>query len=260
MKPDIRQAVARFYDFQPSPFADQDIPFYLSQLPKSNCRVLELGCGTGRVLIPLAGACEYIQGVDISASMIAICQEKLAQQDIPAQRARAEVGDMTRLDLKRTFDLIIAPFRAFQNLETDEELEGFFQTVRQHLSDDGRCILNVFRPFADEPTLRKVWAERTADQQRWEHPLGKGRLIGYDRIAGVHPQKLVVYPVLSYRYYEGEDLKDEADTHIAMRCYYPDEFEDLIAAHGFQVHRKWGGYSGEGYGEGTELVIQFALA
>ena len=42
-----------------------------------------------------------------------------------------------------------------------------------------------------------------------------------------------------------------------MRCYYPDEFEQLITGHGFEIVHRWGGYAGEIYGEGPELVIEF---
>lgn len=43
-----------------------------------------------------------------------------------------------------------------------------------------------------------------------------------------------------------------------MRAYYPAEFEDVISGHGFRVLNKWGGYSGETYGDGPELVVQFS--
>jgi hypothetical protein len=52
---------------------------------------------------------------------------------------------------------------------------------------------------------------------------------------------------------------NEALLKIAMRCYYPDQFEKLIADHGFQIMCRWGGYQGEAYGQGPELVIQFKL-
>jgi SAM-dependent methyltransferase len=254
---DIREAAAKFYDLQPSPFNGQDISLYISLIPTSQSQVLELGCGTGRVLVPLARHCAYIHGVDISESMLAICRHKLAHHGIPPAQAQVELADICRLDLGRAFDVVIAPFRVFQNLETDEQVEGFFQTLHTHLRPGGSGILNVFRPRAGEATVRQMWAEMRADKPCWEQPLGAGRLVGYERIAHVHGSKLICYPVLSYRYYEGDALKEEAALTIAMRCYYPDEFERLIVAHGFQVLNKWGGYHGEAYGEGPELVIQF---
>ena len=53
-------------------------------------------------------------------------------------------------------------------------------------------------------------------------------------------------------------LQKEAILKLVMRCYYPDEFEKLIVTHGFDNINRWGGYRREPYGEGSELVIQFA--
>lgn len=102
---DIRRATARLYDEQPSPYEGHDISFYANLLPHPNCRVLELGCGTGRVLLPLSAYCAYIHGVDISESMLEVCQEKLRQQRIPPERAFIQPGDITDLDLHTRFDL-----------------------------------------------------------------------------------------------------------------------------------------------------------
>jgi hypothetical protein len=70
--------------------------------------------------------------------------------------------------------------------------------------------------------------------------------------------KLVLYPELIYRRYQGKKLVDEAVLKIAMRCYYPEEFVQLIVRYGFRVLNRWGGYAGEPYGKGPELVVQFA--
>jgi hypothetical protein len=71
-------------------------------------------------------------------------------------------------------------------------------------------------------------------------------------------KKLILYPEAIYRSYKGETLKHEIVLKIVMRCFYPDHFERLIMDHGFTIIDRWGGYSGESYGEGPELVIQFS--
>jgi hypothetical protein len=50
---------------------------------------------------------------------------------------------------------------------------------------------------------------------------------------------------------------DEAVLKIAMRCYYPADLVGLVQSAGFVVRQKWGGYAGEPYGLGTELVVAF---
>lgn len=259
MPADHRAATARYYDQQSLDYINQDIAFYQARLPGAQARVLELGCGTGRVLVPLAAHCACLHGVDHSDAMLAVCREKLAAAGDLAARVRLTTGDITRLDLGEQFDLITAPFRVFQNLETDAQVAGFFDTVRRHLALGGRAILNVFNPFKPAEALRAHWLARSGEQQGWEKAYGRGRLVHYERIAGVHPERLIVYPVLIYRYYEGDRLVDEAALEIAMRAYYPAEFTALIEAHGFRVLDRWGGYAGEAYGAGPELVVEFGI-
>ena len=50
---------------------------------------------------------------------------------------------------------------------------------------------------------------------------------------------------------------DETVLKVAMRCYYPEEFVQLVVGHGFRVLKRWGGYAGELSGKGSELVVQF---
>jgi len=254
MKTDIRTEVARYYDKNPD--FPKDIPFYQSLIPSPRISILELGCGTGRVTLSLVPYCQYIQGVDISPAMISICREKLVKAGIPRTKAEVVEGDITNFDLNKTFDIIIAPFRVLQNLETDQDVDGLFACVRKHLSKKGTCILNVFRPYLEPKEMQKQWATKE-EKRSWEVPIESGRLVCYDRRARIDRAKLILYPELIYRRYEGEALVEESVLKIIMRCYYPDTYEKLIVDHGYTILNRWGGYEGEAYGQGPELVIQF---
>jgi SAM-dependent methyltransferase len=254
MTTDSRANAARYYDMNPHIL--QDIPFYREWIPAPDAHVLELGCGTGRTLVPLASSCAYIHGIDLSDAMLARCQRKLQTAGIPASKAHVEHGDITNFALGRTFDLIIAPYHVVQILETDRQVSGLFQCVRQHLRLTGTCILNVFRPFESSEVLRRTWCT-FGEHFAWETHHAGARVTCHERRARVAPDKLVLYPELIYRQYDGEVLTNETVLPIAMRCYYPEEFMRLIGAHGFRSVAQWGGYTGEPYGEGPELVIQF---
>ena len=254
MKVDIRAEAAKYYDSNPS--IPNDIPFYQSLIPSPDVSILELGCGTGRVTLPLIPYCRYVQGIDISAAMISICRGKLLRAGIPPTKAQVEEGGIADFDFGQTFDLVIAPFRVLQNLETDVEVDGLFNCIHKHLAPNGTCTLNVFRPYLEPEALRRKWST-TGERMDWEVPVEGGRLVCYDRRGNMDVEKLILYPELIYRRYEGETLAEESILKIAMRCYYPDAFERLIVGHRFAVLNRWGGYAGEVYGQGPELVIQF---
>ena len=71
----------------------------------------------------------------------------------------------------------------------------------------------------------------------------------------VDRDNLILYPELIYRGYDDDVLVDESVLNIAVRCYYPDQFVKLVEDHGFEVLECWGGYAGESYCEGPELVF-----
>jgi SAM-dependent methyltransferase len=254
MSTDTRAQAAKYYDLNPD--TPVDIPFYRRRVPFPEAHVLELGCGTGRVLVPLAEACGYLHGLDLSEAMVAECHRKLEAAGSAPTKAQVEVRDITNFVLNQKFDLIIAPYRVLQNLETDTAVTGLFHCIRQHLTPGGSCILNVFRPYAEPEVLRREWC-REQEMLEWKVAVEGGYVTCHDRRPRMDLDKMILYPELIYRRYQGETLVDEATLKIAMRCYYPDEFVQLIERQGFRVLQQWGGYNGEVYGQGSELVVQF---
>jgi SAM-dependent methyltransferase len=254
MKTDIRSAAAKFYDLNPN--VPLDVPFYQALIPAPTATILELGCGTGRVTLSLAAHCRTIRGIDLSPAMVGLCLDKLSRANLPPGRVAVSEGDITDFDLGERFDLIIAPYRVVQNLETDTEVDGLFRCIRKHLAPSGTCVLNVFKPLMAAEDLRERWV--TADEKlAWEVPFEGGTVTCHDRRLRMDEENLVLYPDLIYRRYAGDELKEEVILHLAMRCYNPEAFDELITRHGFQIVDRWGGYAGEAYGDGFELVVQF---
>jgi SAM-dependent methyltransferase len=248
-----RSLAARFYDYNPN--IPDDILFYINQIRSRDQSILELGCGTGRVLLPLSSHCGYIHGIDKSDTMISICRDKLNIAGIPKTKAQVEVADITSFNLGKKFDLIIAPFRVFQNLETEKEVSGLFKGVRSHLKDNGSCIINVFRPFGSRDEIIRSWSspDETID---WEVPYEDGKLACSNRKTRIDITNMILYPELIYRIYQENKLAEEERLQIAMKCYWPEELINLIESYRFRIRAQWGGYNNEEYGKGPELVIE----
>ena len=114
-------ADATFYDycFQG---VEGDVQFYIEEARNAESPVLEIGCGTGRILLPIAESGGTVVGLDRSPTMLTILRRKLASYSAEMQ-SRVELieGDMRNFSLGRRFKLVMIPFRAFLHLLTPKD-------------------------------------------------------------------------------------------------------------------------------------------
>jgi SAM-dependent methyltransferase len=138
--------VADYYDHAVMVAGRPDVEFYVSEARSGRGAVLELGCGTGRILLPMARAGLRVTGFDLSLRMLEKCREKLAAEPTEV-RARVKLmqGDMTTFDLGEQFSLIAIPFRPFQHLIEVEQQLRCLHAVARHLAPGGRLILDFFQ-------------------------------------------------------------------------------------------------------------------
>ncbi|MBN1900436.1 class I SAM-dependent methyltransferase [Candidatus Sumerlaeota bacterium] len=112
---------ANFYDYY-SLGIPGDVEFYVDEAKKAGSPVLEIGCGTGRILIPTAQAGISITGLDRAPSMLDILRNKITDLDKNTQsRIQIVEGDMRDFSLKEKFKLVTIPYRAFLHLLTSED-------------------------------------------------------------------------------------------------------------------------------------------
>jgi SAM-dependent methyltransferase len=247
----ISEGAAQLYDLDPT--LPDDLPFYRALL-QPHYRVLELGCGTGRVLVPLASCCASIVGFDLSPEMLAICRQRLQAAGLPSGRARVELGDMAAFDRPERFELVLTPYRSFQDLVENRQVEGFFHSVRSHLAEDGSLILDAFRP---EKERLQQWAS-AREALCWEVEDGDTVVTCHVEGLGLELDRQVQRMRLVYRRYDEGFVEEEVEAELALRYYFPEQLEALVSEHGFVVVERWGGYAGERWGEGPELLLRCA--
>ncbi|MFF0745206.1 class I SAM-dependent methyltransferase [Streptomyces sp. NPDC004111] len=135
-------ALAEVYDdIYPSTPDLEDIGTYLLTLTEPGASVLELGVGTGRVAIPLADQGFEVHGVETSERMLA----RLAQKD-PQGRITPVHGDLTTLDLGRTFDVVLAPFNVLCCAMAVDEQIAMMHALARNVAADGHVVVETFDP------------------------------------------------------------------------------------------------------------------
>src|SRR6516164_6598298 len=135
---------ARHYDAAYAAINLVDVPFYLDLAREIGGPVLEIGCGTGRVLLPIARAGVEIHGLDGSHAMLDVLKAKLQREPKEVRRrVTLHAGDMRYARLNREFALVIMPFRPLQHMHTMEDQLAALHTARVHL------VFDVFYPRFD---------------------------------------------------------------------------------------------------------------
>lgn len=111
--------LAKYYDGAYAAMKDLiDVPFYVDLAKRIGGPVLEIGCGTGRVLLPIARAGITIHGVDRSLSMLGILHQKIEREPPDVRdRVRTHNGDMRNFRVEQKYPLVIIPFRPLQHMQ-----------------------------------------------------------------------------------------------------------------------------------------------
>ena len=125
---------APFYDWENArTLGRRDVPFWRTLALQSDGPVLELGCGTGRISIPLARAGVSLVGLDRSDAMLARARQRIKRGRLTT-RARLIRGDIRALPFPAsTFPLVIAPYGVLQSLLRERDLWETLQAVARVL-------------------------------------------------------------------------------------------------------------------------------
>lgn len=135
-------AHAKLYDLM-FPGGGPAVDFYRADADRQGGRVLELGCGTGNKLIPIASGGQPCVGLDLSADMLAEGRRKASERGAAVEWLQ---GDMRAFDLDRTFDYVFITANSLLHLHEVEDLVSCFRSVRRHLAPGGRFVFDVFNP------------------------------------------------------------------------------------------------------------------
>jgi SAM-dependent methyltransferase len=134
-------ALAPFYDIEHAHF-DEDLDMYLNFAELSGGPLLELACGSGRLLLPLAEAGFEVTGVDNSPQMLSLAEQRLQQASVAA-RCRLVQQDMCSLRLDQKFRMAFVALGSFGHVITRKEQQQALRAIRNSLATGGRFILDI---------------------------------------------------------------------------------------------------------------------
>ena len=237
-------AVAELYDTRPIVRDRNDVKFYremAQEFVRRGQTILELGCGTGRVLVPLAKDGHEICGLDLSAAMLGQCRKRLEAESAEVKsRVRLVEANMAGFNLGEKFRLIIVPFRPFQHLEVVEQQLACLRSAHEHLDEGGRLIVDFFQTDAQRMHDAKFLEERETDRDL--HLLDGRRLRVTERIVAYHRARQVNDCELAYYVTYPDGRKEKIIHAFHLRYFFRYEVEHLLARCGFRVAALYGDF------------------
>lgn len=121
-----------------------DVAHYLD-VCREAAHVLELGCGDGRIAVPLAAEGIRVTGIDRDPARLDAARRRAASDPrVPPGALTLVAGDMTSFDLEARFDRILIPFNGLYCLEDDDEVRECLLRVHAHLVPGGTLWLDVY--------------------------------------------------------------------------------------------------------------------
>lgn len=230
----------------------EDIAFYVDQAVASGGPVLEMGCGTGRILLPTARAGIRVHGMDLSPEMLSRLREALAKEPTEVQRrVSLTEGDIRTTRAGGKFALVTAPFRVAQHMLEREDQRAWLRNARRHLRLNGALCFDVF-----QPDYRRVAAPSGPDAEVDRTDPKTGLRVRLIVRTAPHPemQRIEVHFQWLVEDASGATVSDSSASSV-IRWFTRGELENLLELEGFRIVDYWGSFQREPFGAGSPQQI-----
>jgi SAM-dependent methyltransferase len=239
---DYRRVSAKYYDDAYAADEDlDDLAFYVDVAKANGGPVLELACGTGRILLPIAREGIAIHGLDISLPMLNVLEDKLRQEpkDVRELVSTAH-GDIRSFRSNREYPLVIIPFRPLQHMYTVEDQLAALQTAAFHLEPEGTLVFDVFYPNFEnlnskvgEEVLELVWTPKS------DHSKVIRRYFRKESVDKINQNFSATF---IFRTYQGERLIQEETEPLRMSYYTYPHLRALFLLTGLEIVEEYGSF------------------
>ena len=204
----------------------EDIACYAEIFRGYSGSALELACGTGRLLLPLAQSGVAIEGLDSAPDMLAILRKKAALLGL--DNIQLHEQPMQEFAIPKKFDSIFIAGGTFQLLISYEDALACLRCAHRHLRDGGALLIEVFVPWDDIQSGSSSGYRVVRDSTREDG----ARSIVMERFEIDIPAQ-VKKGVYRYEFYKDSRLTDCFLKDLWLRWYWKDEFVNLLTSAGF---------------------------
>ncbi|HZT95775.1 MAG TPA: class I SAM-dependent methyltransferase [Chloroflexota bacterium] len=232
---------AKLYDRLAEP--RRDVELYVMLAQEAGGPILELGCGTGRCLIPLIRAGFDVVGVDSSEAMLDRLRARLQMEPEEVRRRASELhGDGRSISLPLTFGMAFMALNSFCLVTTKEDQLDLLENMYHHIRPGGFLVIDVFNPDPERIAREDEVVKRTGDYEVVERAERSDLAMQTRPVVTTYKQGGTTLATLSW----------------TMRYTYRFELEHLVERAGFRIMHLWGDYERRAFGDATDRLFLVA--
>lgn len=247
---DPYHAIAAFYDLEHDPFHD-DIDLLLSFAEVAGDPILEMGCGSGRVLAPLAGAGYTVIGLDRSTTMLDRARSRLTDQKVAARVTLVE-GDLAGDSplAGEPFAMVLFTLNALMHLPSPDLQLAALTTARNRLAPGGLLVIDVVNPTPDY-----LVSLASSPALEWSCSLSDGSMVDKWAFRHVHPVDQVIDTTLWYDQVSSGGAFLRHRTQFDLRYLHPNELSLMLHAAGFTGIHMYGSYELDPLDDASDRIL-----
>lgn len=224
-----------YYDAFFPALDEQEIAFYAQHIAACQQPALEIGCGTGRILLPLLERGYAVEGFDASEHMLALCRAKGRQKGLTLVVYKRYMQDLA---LPKQYGCVFSPLGTFQHIANHDDAQRALQKFYEHLLPGGILLVYVCLPWLDAPEF---------GQWHRHDPVVAGDNIIQVSEKSVHdPLDQLIFSTYRYEVRHGNVLVASEEKELVTRWYSRYEFVMMLEKAGFQEITVCAGYEGGG--------------
>ncbi|MDX1663562.1 MAG: methyltransferase domain-containing protein [Candidatus Promineifilaceae bacterium] len=252
---DAYEQLAPYYD-QLHAELTADVAFILALAEELGGPILEVGCGTGRLLLPLARAERRVTGLDRSPAMLRRAHARLqAEGAAVAERVNLLQADAVRLPLVGDrYRFLLIPYNTFLHLPPRDAVAAC-RALRRSAHPAGRLFLDLANPFVIDqtPSDRFLTLERSLHDEASDEIVLVLASNALDQTA----QVLTITWIYD-RMPAGGGAVNRSVIPIRYHYYYPHQLQLILAESGWQLEAMYGDYDGTAFDEASERLLLLA--
>jgi SAM-dependent methyltransferase len=244
---DAYEHIVHLYDLEHDAFHD-DASFFMNLIGEGP--VLEVGCGTGRILEHIAHAGLEVHGIDVSQAMLNAARQRLTG----LTNAHLHHMSVEKLDLPLTFRSTIWPLNVLWHLADHEAQLRSLRAVRAHMDDGGLLVVDLSNPFTmgDRQDGNEV-------RLRFQSDDGPSVVQGFS-CAQDDEAEQVLHLSLWYDRIASDGTVRRTSTTLSLRYTYQFELKLMLDIAGFSVQQIYGSYDLEQYSSDSPNLLAVARA